>query len=272
MANRVRPIVVAEADRQELERLCRASSTRAGLSRRARAVLLMSARAVGGGHRHPDELHRGADQPAAAALCGARGGRADRSAPTGRPPDICARKRAQVVALTLKRPDPGLSHWTAREMARRTGVSAQYRATDLARPCLAAASGGDLQVQHRSARRGEDHRCGGAVPEPPDERGGAERGREDPGPGVESDPTVAAAAPGLPGPADARLPAQWGDQPVRGPGGGDRPRGGRCRPTRTREPTFCISSSTSPGCMAVTGCTSSSTIPRPTPRRPSRPG
>src|SRR5262249_60345098 len=37
---------------------------------------------------------------------------------------IPARKRAQVVALTLKPPDPGLSHWTAREMARRTGVSA----------------------------------------------------------------------------------------------------------------------------------------------------
>jgi transposase len=43
---------------------------------------------------------------------------------SGRPPTVPARKRAQVVALTLKPPDPGLSHWTAREMARRTGVSA----------------------------------------------------------------------------------------------------------------------------------------------------
>ena len=43
---------------------------------------------------------------------------------SGRPPSIPARTRAQVVALTLKPPDPGLSHWTAREMARRTGVSA----------------------------------------------------------------------------------------------------------------------------------------------------
>ena len=42
MANRVRPIVVSETDRHELERLCRASSTPAGLSRRARAVLLMA--------------------------------------------------------------------------------------------------------------------------------------------------------------------------------------------------------------------------------------
>ena len=42
MANRVRPIVVAEADRHHLERLCRGSTTPAGLNRRARAVLLMA--------------------------------------------------------------------------------------------------------------------------------------------------------------------------------------------------------------------------------------
>src|SRR5436189_184714 len=42
MANRVRPIVVSSEDRHELERLQRASSTPAGLSRRARAVLLMA--------------------------------------------------------------------------------------------------------------------------------------------------------------------------------------------------------------------------------------
>ena len=42
MANRVRPITVTEADRHELERLQRSPSIRAGLSRRARAVLLMA--------------------------------------------------------------------------------------------------------------------------------------------------------------------------------------------------------------------------------------
>ena len=41
MANRVRLIAVSEADRHELERLQRAPSTPSGLSRRARAVLLM---------------------------------------------------------------------------------------------------------------------------------------------------------------------------------------------------------------------------------------
>jgi transposase len=42
MANRVRSIVVSEADRQELERLHRSPSAPARLSRRARAVLLMA--------------------------------------------------------------------------------------------------------------------------------------------------------------------------------------------------------------------------------------
>ena len=41
MANRVRPIAGTEADRHELERLQRSPTTPAGLSRRARAVLLM---------------------------------------------------------------------------------------------------------------------------------------------------------------------------------------------------------------------------------------
>jgi transposase len=41
----------------------------------------------------------------------------------GRPPTVSARKRAQIVALTLKPPGPGVTHWTSRDLARRTGVS-----------------------------------------------------------------------------------------------------------------------------------------------------
>jgi transposase len=124
MANRVRPIVVSEADRHELERLCRASSTPAGLSRRARAVLLMAQGLSGVAISTRTSYtvvqisrlrRRFAEQGLA--------GLADRPR-SGRPPSVSARKRAQVVALTLRPPDPGLSHWTAREMARRTGVSA----------------------------------------------------------------------------------------------------------------------------------------------------
>jgi transposase len=124
MANRVRPIVVSEADRHELERLCRASSTPAGLSRRARAVLLMAqglsvvAIAIRTSYTvvQISRLRRRFAEQGVTGLT-------DRPR-SGRPPSVPARKRAQVVALTLKPPDPGLSHWTAREMARRTGVSA----------------------------------------------------------------------------------------------------------------------------------------------------
>lgn len=42
---------------------------------------------------------------------------------SGRPASLKPRKRAQIVALTLKQPDKGLAQWTTRELARRTGVS-----------------------------------------------------------------------------------------------------------------------------------------------------
>src|SRR5258708_37980429 len=42
MARQPRPILPSEEDRRELERLVRGASTPAGLSRRARAVLLMA--------------------------------------------------------------------------------------------------------------------------------------------------------------------------------------------------------------------------------------
>lgn len=42
MAHRVRPITLSEADQRDLERLQRSPSAPAGLTRRARAVLLMA--------------------------------------------------------------------------------------------------------------------------------------------------------------------------------------------------------------------------------------
>jgi transposase len=42
---------------------------------------------------------------------------------SGRPVKFGPRKKAQIVALTLQQPREGLSHWSARELARRTGVS-----------------------------------------------------------------------------------------------------------------------------------------------------
>src|SRR5205814_1435428 len=123
MANRVRPIVVSSEDRHELVRLQRASSTPAGLSRRARVVLLMAqglsgveiARRTGYTVVQVSRLRRRFAETGVASLT-------DRPR-SGRPPTVSARKRAHVVALTLKPPGAGLTHWTTRELARRTGIS-----------------------------------------------------------------------------------------------------------------------------------------------------
>lgn len=123
MANHVRPIALTNDDREELERLHRASSTPAGLSRRVRAVLLM-ARGVSGveiaariGYTvvQVSRIRRRFAETGVAGL-------SDRPK-SGRPPTVTARKRAQIVALTLKPPPAGQTHWTTRDLARKTGVS-----------------------------------------------------------------------------------------------------------------------------------------------------
>ena len=123
MANHVRAITVRPADRAELERLQRVPSTPAGLSRRARAVLLMAqdvsgveiAERIGYTVVQVSRIRRRfAD--------GGVGGLHDRPK-SGRPPTVTARKRAQIVALTLKPPSAGVTHWTTRDLARRAGVS-----------------------------------------------------------------------------------------------------------------------------------------------------
>src|SRR5882672_5453293 len=123
MANRVRPITVREADRRELERLQRSPSAPAGLTRRARAVLLMAqgvagveiAERTGYTVVQISRLRRRFAEHGVPGLH-------DRPR-SGRPPTITARKRAQIVALTLKPPAPGVTHWSTRELARKTGVS-----------------------------------------------------------------------------------------------------------------------------------------------------
>jgi len=123
MANLPRAFTLLAADRQALERLLRAATTPAGLSRRARAVLLMVegvsgveiARRIGYTVVQVSRIRRRFAEQGLAGLH-------DRPRP-GRPPSIQARKRAQVVALTLKRPAAGHTHWTTRDLAKRTGIS-----------------------------------------------------------------------------------------------------------------------------------------------------
>jgi transposase len=123
MANRTRPITLGRDDRRELERVLRAPSSPAGLSRRARAVLLMAenmpgveiARRTGYSVVQVSRLRRRFAEEGIAGLV-------DRPRP-GRPHQITARQIARVVALTLKPPPKGLTHWSSREMAKRTGLS-----------------------------------------------------------------------------------------------------------------------------------------------------
>lgn len=123
MANHLRAFTLADSDREELERILRASTTPAGLSRRARAVLLMVegvpgveiARRIGYTVVQVSRIRRRFAEDGLAGL-------QDRPR-SGRPVTISARKRAQVVAMTLKRPAAGHTHWTTRDMANRTGVS-----------------------------------------------------------------------------------------------------------------------------------------------------
>lgn len=123
MANHVVPITVTPGDRAELERLQRAPSTPAGLSRRARAVLLMAhgcsgveiAERIGYTVVQVSRIRRRYAETGVAGLH-------DRPK-SGRPPTITARQRAQIVALTLKPPGAGRTHWTTRDLARTAGVS-----------------------------------------------------------------------------------------------------------------------------------------------------
>jgi transposase len=123
MANHSRAIVLTDADRASLERLQRASSGPAGVSRRARVVLLLAdqvtgaevARRTGYTVVQISRLRRRFVEEGVAGL--------DDKPRSGRPPTITARTRAQVVAKTLQPPGDGLTHWSTRDLAAVVGVS-----------------------------------------------------------------------------------------------------------------------------------------------------
>lgn len=123
MANHSRPLVLAPSDRLEIERLQRSPTTAAGLVRRARAVLLMAdntpgveiARLTG---YTPIQVSRIRRRYAAEGFRGL----VDKPR-SGRPPRMTEAKSARIVALTLKPPPAGLTHWSTRELAQRVGLS-----------------------------------------------------------------------------------------------------------------------------------------------------
>jgi transposase len=123
MANHARPIELAAADRAELERLQRSAAAPAGLCRRARAVLLLAdavpgtevARLTGYTSVQISRIRRRFAEEGMAGLM-------DRPR-SGRPPRLTEAKSARIVALTLKAPPKGLTHWSTREIGERVGVS-----------------------------------------------------------------------------------------------------------------------------------------------------
>ncbi len=116
-------IVLGEADRRELERLQRASAGPAGLARRARTVLLIAdgldgvAVAERTGYT-PVQVSRIRHRFAREGLAGLH----DRPR-SGRPRVYGQKTRAKVVALTLKTPPAGQTHWSTRDLAKEVGLS-----------------------------------------------------------------------------------------------------------------------------------------------------
>src|SRR5437667_11622417 len=116
MANRVRPIMVTNEARDELERLHRAPSTPAGLSRRARAVLLMAqgmsgvdiAERVGYTVVQVSRVRRRYAEHGVAGL-------QDRPR-FCRPSTVQARKTEQILAFTVMVSAAGLIYTTHRDL------------------------------------------------------------------------------------------------------------------------------------------------------------
>jgi transposase len=121
MANILRPLVLSEEERKELAGLQRSPSVPAGVARRARAVLLMADEVAGA------EVARRTGYTAVQVSRIRRrfgderlGGLEDRPR-SGRPPRVTERTTARVVALTLKPPAGGTTHWSTRDLAHRIG-------------------------------------------------------------------------------------------------------------------------------------------------------
>jgi transposase len=121
MANVARALTLSADERETLQRLQRSSSAPAGVVRRARAVLLMAdhvsgtevARQTG---YTPVQVSRIRQR-----FCDERlAGLEDRPR-SGRPPTITGRTTARIVALTLKPPPAGVTHWSTRDLAEQVG-------------------------------------------------------------------------------------------------------------------------------------------------------
>jgi transposase len=121
MANLARAITLSVDEREALTALQRAPSAPAGLVRRARAILLLAdevsgadvARQTGYTTVQVSRIRRRFSEERIAGL--------EERPRSGRPPAVTQRTTARVVALALKPPPAGLTHWSTRDLADKIG-------------------------------------------------------------------------------------------------------------------------------------------------------
>lgn len=121
MANLAWPIALSADERQELSRLQRSPMVAAGVARRARTILLLA------DHVSGIDVARQTGYTAVQVsrirqrFCAERlDGLKDRPR-SGRPPAVTQRTTARVVALALKPPPAGITHWSTRDLAAQIG-------------------------------------------------------------------------------------------------------------------------------------------------------
>jgi transposase len=121
MANAARAVMLSDDEREELMALQRAPSVPAGVVRRARAILLLAddvsgadvARQTGYTVVQVSRIRR--------RFCEERLAGLEDRARSGRPPSVTQRTTARVVAMALKRPPAGMTHWSTRDLAQKIG-------------------------------------------------------------------------------------------------------------------------------------------------------
>lgn len=119
----LRPVTVSVAERRTLEALVRSGTTEARLSRRARALLLLTeGRSVRATATQVGLAPRMVQHWKRAFLARRLEGLRDGPRP-GRPKRIPLATEARLLADTQRRPPAPLTHWSSRLMAKRHGVS-----------------------------------------------------------------------------------------------------------------------------------------------------
>jgi hypothetical protein len=139
---------------------------------------------------------------------------------SGRPLKISVRKRAQVVAMTLKPPPPGVTHWSSRDLAGEVGVSHStihriWRAHDLQPHRIET-----FKFSTDPQAEAKIHDVVGLYLNPPTNAVVLSVDEKTQIQALNRTQPILPLRPGLPARPDPRLPSQRPEEPLRGFGGG----------------------------------------------------